>query len=647
MAYPFGFKAFTTADLAVVKKDASGVLTTLALTTDYSVSLNADQNTAPGGLVTMVVALPVGYTLTISTAVAATQGASLTNGGAFFAQVIENALDRVTVLIQQILSGVSRLSGVLQFPYGDTASGQLPSAASRAGYLLAFDSSGNPTTAAPVSGSTSALTADMINTTDVAKGDALIGVKSTLTGAVATTQHAKNADTLSITDFGGSSAASAVANKAALQLAITGVNTSGNPGVIVIPHNCAYGYKVADSTSWPSFSGITQPVLVIDYSLGADYGTYPTTYEGAQERRFYFTPQTTTPGLHDGNTTWLRAAWAPNYCISNDMNLSGARLASDNRRALFTTFVNGIATWTMGQGAQSGAALTDEELGNFLIQKYAATYKLLLASSLSATATSAVLAVAWPNASGTWSVTFSNGDVRTVTFTQTSTAITWAGGLTGAATTAINLSDTLGSYTPLVIERKTGNWAINVGTNAPQFGVHFKSNVTGYQQMCLESLTTTGDLVMRNSNGSADDVYLRNSVGDCVLRIASQGDALTVTKANRRVTVAQSFVQKRAIVTYSASMTIDAAAGNFFTITATNSTAFAINAPTNPGDGQDIYVKLSNTSGGALGAITPNAVFKLVGGAWPSPSTGNNITVTLVYDGGNWFEVSRSGTVPN
>ena len=206
MAYPFGFKAFTTADLAVVKKDASGVLTTLTLSADYSVSLNADQNSAPGGSVTMVVALPVGASLTISTAVAATQGASLTNGGAFFAQVIENALDRVTVLIQQILSGVSRLTGVLQFPYGDTASGQLPSAASRAGYLLAFDGSGNPITVASVTGTATQLAIDLANSVSTTTGAGQVGYGSAL-AYTAGTVGAKLKETISTTGFSSLQAA--------------------------------------------------------------------------------------------------------------------------------------------------------------------------------------------------------------------------------------------------------------------------------------------------------------------------------------------------------------------------------------------------------------------------------------------------------
>jgi len=76
---------------------------------------------------------------------------------------------------------------------------------------------------------------------------------------------------------------------------------------------------------------------------------------------------------------------------------------------------------------------------------------------------------------------------------------------------------------------------------------------------------------------------------------------------------------------YSASITPDASLGDWQTIVVTNGTAFTINAPTNPPNTahtQDLTVEISNTSGGALGAITWNAAFKLVGGAFTNPATG-------------------------
>ncbi|KVW93337.1 hypothetical protein [Thiobacillus denitrificans] len=48
-AFPFAFKVFADSDVVVVKTDPDDIETTLTLTTDYTVSLNADQDTSPGG----------------------------------------------------------------------------------------------------------------------------------------------------------------------------------------------------------------------------------------------------------------------------------------------------------------------------------------------------------------------------------------------------------------------------------------------------------------------------------------------------------------------------------------------------------------------------------------------------------------------
>lgn len=99
-------------------------------------------------------------------------------------------------------------------------------------------------------------------------------------------------------------------------------------------------------------------------------------------------------------------------------------------------------------------------------------------------------------------------------------------------------------------------------------------------------------------------------------------------------------------VTYSASMTIDSAAGNEFIITATNGTAFTINAPTNPVTGKRLTITLRNSSGGALGAATWNATFKM--SAWTNPANGQNRSITFQYNGTNWIQISQTGVdVPN
>jgi hypothetical protein len=107
-AFPFSFKVFTTADVLVVLTDLSLVETTQTLTSQYTVLLNTDQDSNPGGTVTMVAAPATGYLLTVASQVAQTQGVLLTSAGGFFPEVINTALDKATVLVQDLQEKIGR-----------------------------------------------------------------------------------------------------------------------------------------------------------------------------------------------------------------------------------------------------------------------------------------------------------------------------------------------------------------------------------------------------------------------------------------------------------------------------------------------------------------------------------------------------------
>lgn len=100
-------------------------------------------------------------------------------------------------------------------------------------------------------------------------------------------------------------------------------------------------------------------------------------------------------------------------------------------------------------------------------------------------------------------------------------------------------------------------------------------------------------------------------------------------------------------ITYSASMTPNSDIYGKFVITATNGTAFTINNPTGTNSSHKrISIRIRNTSGGALGAITWGAQYKL--GTWTSPATANSRTIDFDWDGTNWVEAHRtSADVPN
>ena len=108
VAFPFSFKVFATTEVVVTFTNAVGIESILALGTDYSVLLNSDQNAVPGGTVNMLVAPAVGTFLTITSNVSNTQNLALTGAGGFYPQSINDALDRVVILIQQLAEQVSR-----------------------------------------------------------------------------------------------------------------------------------------------------------------------------------------------------------------------------------------------------------------------------------------------------------------------------------------------------------------------------------------------------------------------------------------------------------------------------------------------------------------------------------------------------------
>ena len=107
-AFPFAFKVFNAADVLVVSTDLAGIETNLTLTTHYTVALNADQDATPGGTVDMLAAPAVGYLTTITSQLENKQPVTLANQGGFYPKVINDALDRLTILIQQIAEGVGR-----------------------------------------------------------------------------------------------------------------------------------------------------------------------------------------------------------------------------------------------------------------------------------------------------------------------------------------------------------------------------------------------------------------------------------------------------------------------------------------------------------------------------------------------------------
>jgi hypothetical protein len=103
--------------------------------------------------------------------------------------------------------------------------------------------------------------------------------------------------------------------------------------------------------------------------------------------------------------------------------------------------------------------------------------------------------------------------------------------------------------------------------------------------------------------------------------------------------------QKRATLTYGTTVTLNALLGNIFELGVPDAVAFTMAAPTNPFDGQTIQIDISNQSGGAMGTITWNAVFKKP--AFTNPANGFMRSIQFYFDGTNWRQVGTPLDVPN
>lgn len=178
VAFTIPFYFLDTSHVKVVRRTLStGAEQTLGLTTDYTV---AGAGVSTGGTLTMLTAPTVDQKITVLRNVPSSQLTHYVENDPFPAASHETALDKTTMLLQQVAEAAGRAlaSAETETP----GPGPLPLAAARAGKFLGFDASGNPI-ALSGTGNDTALRTDLA----ASGGAALAGFKLSAVGAATQT----------------------------------------------------------------------------------------------------------------------------------------------------------------------------------------------------------------------------------------------------------------------------------------------------------------------------------------------------------------------------------------------------------------------------------------------------------------------------
>lgn len=201
-SFSFAFKVFSSGDVIVVLTNPSEEESILVEGDDYTVTLNDNQDTSPGGSIEKSSALADGYLLTVTSGMENLQPVEITNLGGFYPSVLNSALDRMTILIQQVSEQVDRAvktpisSGLtpdeLLASIVESDSEAAASASEAAASASDALSHSNDAEASAVASAASVdALADDLASTDLGKGAELVAFVQAGTGAVQQTTQNK------------------------------------------------------------------------------------------------------------------------------------------------------------------------------------------------------------------------------------------------------------------------------------------------------------------------------------------------------------------------------------------------------------------------------------------------------------------------
>lgn len=179
--FSFAFDIPAAGDEQVFLTDSGGNITGPLASTLYAIT---GYGSGTGGTLTYPLVgspIPSGSTITISRNLAEVQDTVLGNQGPYFPSAVEQALDYLTMLLQQVSSVQNR---ALTVPVVDPAPLPLPAVAQRANQLLGFDAYGNPIASQPSSALVSTAMQPVVAAATTAIARTLLGLGTMATEGI-------------------------------------------------------------------------------------------------------------------------------------------------------------------------------------------------------------------------------------------------------------------------------------------------------------------------------------------------------------------------------------------------------------------------------------------------------------------------------
>jgi hypothetical protein len=487
--YSFSFPVIAQTDLAVYK-DA----TKLTLTTDYTVTISSVNGT---GSITLVVAATGSNRITIIGARTIERTTDFVTAGDLKAASLNEQLDSQIIMIQQLAEENKRTMKAPQYDPaavedGGTVNMVLPVATSRAGKLLAFDSSGNPVVGEDIGNwrgnwttATSYTVRDLVK--DSSNSNVYrVNTAHTSSGTTPLSSNANSAKYDLVVDA-ESAASSATAAAASASAAATSASASASSASASSSSASAASTSASNASTSASSASTAQTAAEAarDATLAA--------YDSFDDR--YLGVKTSNPTLdNDGNALLAGSLYFNSVVPEMRLYTGSAWVAAYVSGASYLLTSNNLSELT----ATASTARTNIGLGSIATQ--AASAVAITGGSVNSTTIGATTAStgAFTTLSASGTATFSGA------LTATAAAYMGLDALTDAATIAVDMS--LGNNFSVTL---AGNRTLGNPTNLTvgQSGIiYLTQDATGSRTLAYSSywkfpggtaptLTTTANAV--------------------------------------------------------------------------------------------------------------------------------------------------------